>query len=217
MILTDNAVEQMVKTYLSLPRRVNGLHIPRKRRDEMEQSFPALLDGLEEFASDKLDGIDLGNIEWYHRLRNELYHQGFGLTVSRDQVEVYVELAHVLFKNLFGFELPGAVSPAADRLGYFLSLWNRLEIALIELAQTHSLTGHRHPNLIAAAQFLEDGAILPPDDIEFIDEARRIRNNVVHGQAAHREALTQPLIDRLETLVDIVEEIEGIEPDEGAV
>jgi hypothetical protein len=67
------------------------------------ENFPMLLDALEKYAASKLDGIDLGEIEWYHRLRNQLYHQGNGLTVERDKVEVYAELANVLFTNLFGF------------------------------------------------------------------------------------------------------------------
>jgi len=83
MISIDNAVELMIKTYLGLPKRITGLSIPRKEYNDIAESFPALLDGLEKHAPDKLDGIDLGTIEWYHRLRNELYHQGNGLTVER--------------------------------------------------------------------------------------------------------------------------------------
>ena len=84
LIAIDNAVELSVKTYLSLPKRLTGLSIPRKRLEEISESFPSLLDALEEFASDKLEGVDLGSIEWYHRLRNQLYHQGYGLSVERD-------------------------------------------------------------------------------------------------------------------------------------
>jgi hypothetical protein len=100
MIAIDNAVELTIKTYLGLPKRITKLQIPRKDFNEIAGSFPALLDALERYASDKIRGIDLGEIEWYHRLRNELYHQGNGLTVERQKVEVYAELASVLFKNL---------------------------------------------------------------------------------------------------------------------
>ena len=102
MILIDNAVEQAMKTYLSLPKRVSGITISRRQLSELMESFPGLLDAIEQYASDKLTGIDLGAIEWYHRLRNELYHQGFGLTVERNKVEVYAELAQLLYQNLFG-------------------------------------------------------------------------------------------------------------------
>lgn len=74
MISIDNAVELMVKTYLGLPKRVTGLLISRREFQEIQEAFPSLLDALEKYAADKLTGIDLGEIEWYHRLRNQLYH-----------------------------------------------------------------------------------------------------------------------------------------------
>lgn len=42
MIAIDNAVELTIKTYLGLPKRVTGLHIPRKEYQEISESFPAL-------------------------------------------------------------------------------------------------------------------------------------------------------------------------------
>lgn len=69
MISIDNAVELMVKIYLGLPQRVTSLKISRKEYQEFSESFPLLQDALQKYASDKLDGIDLGEIEWYHRLR----------------------------------------------------------------------------------------------------------------------------------------------------
>ena len=78
MIIIDNSVELMIKTFLGLPKRVTRLEISRRDLPEVPESFPALLDALERFASDKLNGIELGEIEWYHRLRNQLYHQGNG-------------------------------------------------------------------------------------------------------------------------------------------
>ena len=89
MISIDNSVELMVKTYLGLPQRINQLKIPRREYQEICESFPSLLDALEKYASDKIAGINLGEIEWYHRLRNELYHQGNGLTVEKNNVTVY--------------------------------------------------------------------------------------------------------------------------------
>src|SRR5688572_30044400 len=92
IISIDNAVELMIKTYLNLPSRITGLKISRKDYAEFSESFPRLLDALEANAAKTLEGIDLGEVEWYHRLRNELYHQGNGLTVERRKVEVYAEL-----------------------------------------------------------------------------------------------------------------------------
>lgn len=63
MISIDNAVELMVKTFLGLPKRVTGIAIARREYQEFSESFPRLLDALEQYAPDKLDGIDLGIIE----------------------------------------------------------------------------------------------------------------------------------------------------------
>jgi hypothetical protein len=58
MISIDNAIELMIKIYLGLPQRVTGLKISRKDYQEFSESFPLLLDALQKYASDKLDGID---------------------------------------------------------------------------------------------------------------------------------------------------------------
>lgn len=201
MIAIDNAVELTIKTYLGLPKRVTGLHIPRKELAEMWESFPALLDGLERYASEKLAGIDLGEIEWYHRLRNELYHQGNGLTVERDKVDVYAQLANVLFKNLFGFEL---VHPAAGRerlLGEFLEAWIDLERGLVSMAQDHSPTGAHGINLMQAARFLRGTDLVTLEDIREFERLQQLRNKVVHG-GADPDILTREVVNRVKALRD---------------
>lgn len=79
MICIGNSVELMIKTYLRLPKRVVNIQgIGRNRYDEIIQSFPKLLDALEEFCPERTCGIALGDIEWFHRLRTELYHNRIG-------------------------------------------------------------------------------------------------------------------------------------------
>jgi hypothetical protein len=127
MLSIDNAVELMIKTYLGLPKRITDLDIPRRDLQEIAESFPRMLAALERYAADKLAGIDLAEMEWYHRLRNELYHQGNGLTVERNKVEVYAELARILFRNLFGYDLEIEKDQSQGTLGDFISAWARLE------------------------------------------------------------------------------------------
>ena len=67
MIAIDNSVELIIKTYLGLPKRITGLTISRKEYREFSENFPTLLDALEVHAKEKISGIDLGEIEWYHR------------------------------------------------------------------------------------------------------------------------------------------------------
>jgi hypothetical protein len=203
MILLDNAVEQAIKTFLSLPRRVTGTTISRKRIAEIGESFPMLLDALEEFAPERVRDLDLGAVEWYHRLRNELYHQGFGLTVEREKVEVYSELAQVIYRSLFGVEIPIDPSVEVERLGKFIELWNRLEKALQVAASYHVI--ERPSRLRGSMRVLRSADLIQGADAKEIDEFRRIRNQVVHGQSGYKELLTEKRLQRLGGLVKEVE------------
>lgn len=203
MICIDNAVELMIKTYLGLPKRISGLSIPRKEYQEMSESFPTLLDGLEKHAPDKLDGIDLGTIEWYHRLRNELYHQGNGLTVERDKIEIYAEISNLLFKNLFGERLVGHVTPDTELLGEFMAAWVSLEAGLRAWAVRHSMTGQVGGGLIDVMRFLRTASILDEEAADELARLRHIRNEVVHGAGDHRDLLTPDIVARLKHYAEI--------------
>jgi hypothetical protein len=198
MISIDNSVELMVKTFLGLPKRVTGLQIGRERFREISESFPKLLDALEEHAADKLAGVDLGIIEWYHRLRNELYHQGNGLTVERDKVEVYAELAKLLFKNLFGFDLPVKDKQSMEALGTFMAAWSRIERAAAEISTrrgfNHGTARSMMP--LQLVRLLKENSLINDRMMHELDELRRIRNEVVHGVADHKTAVTADLIER---------------------
>jgi hypothetical protein len=193
MISVDNAVELMIKTYLGLPRRITGLSITRREYGDFAQSFPRLLDALETHASEKLDGIDLGEIEWYHRLRNELYHQGNGLTVERDKVEVYAELANLLFENLFGFRLIEREDDRSKMLGDFMAGWIAFERVLASYSVGAAIP--RVP-LDALRRLVADG-VISASEFEEINHIRQVRNQVVHGMADHKSAITLELIGRL--------------------
>jgi hypothetical protein len=101
MLSIDNSVELMIKTFLGLPERVTGIHLARKQYEEVSESFPRLLDAIHEHAPDKVRDYNLSEIEWYHRLRNELYHQGNGLTVERQKVVAHAEIARGLISSAF--------------------------------------------------------------------------------------------------------------------
>lgn len=197
MIAIDNAVELMVKTYLGLPKRVTGLQISRKEFQDVAESFPGLLDALEKHAPSKLDGIDLGTIEWYHRLRNELYHQGNGLTVEREKVEIYAELANVLFHNLFDEELVDHRSARTELLGEFLAAWVELERGLRDLASRHSLLGAVPSGMLDVMKQLQGAGIIEPREISEINELRKARNEISHGHGGWEHSLNTETLERL--------------------
>ncbi|NHQ94291.1 hypothetical protein [Janthinobacterium lividum] len=205
MISIDNAVELMVKTFLGLPKRLSGLTITRREYAEFSESFPALLDALERHASDKLTGIDLGTIEWYHRLRNQLYHQGNGLTVERDKIEIYAEVANVLFLNLFGSRLVERISEQPDLLGPFIEAWVKLERGLAALSKREiarmALQAAEPRNVHQAATLLRSTNLFSDTDITTINNFRRIRNDVLHSSADHRTLITQDIVNQLRAFV----------------
>jgi hypothetical protein len=198
MICIDNAVELTIKTYLGLPGRITGLKISRSEYQEFSEVFPKLLDALEKHASDKLGGVDLGEIEWYHRLRNQLYHQGNGLTVERDKVEVYAELANVLFANLFGFRL---VEPKKDEtalLGEFMQAWVSFEKAISEAALSLKIDTRGRPAMpLQMVEALARDGFMSRVEATEINQLRRIRNEVVHGASNYRDALKPEMVERL--------------------
>lgn len=170
VILVDNAVELTMSVYLGLPRRTNGLSLQRKQIEEMTFNFSKLLEGLETHAPEALDGINLGIVEWYHRLRNQLYHEGNGLTVETRKAEAYLGIAVALHQRLFGE--PWDSQPSESSIGEFLVAW----------AQLHS------PELLGDDELRRggDGVVQMPAFLEASERneyryLKNIRNQTVHG------------------------------------
>lgn len=201
MISIDNAVELMIKTYLGLPKRVTGLNISRSEYQEFAENFTKLLDALEKYANAKLDGVDLGEIEWFHRLRNQLYHQGNGLTVERDKVEVYAELSNVLFKNLFGFRLVEPESSDAALLGEFMQAWVNFEKLLADVASMPQFEDTRTSGRVVMSMrtidMLQKEGYLSPVQLDEITKIRNIRNKIVHGAVNYKDVIEPETIKRL--------------------
>lgn len=175
MISIDNAVELIIKSYLSLPKRARGSKGPtRKEMTDAENSFPTLLDILEKYDSIKLVGIELADIEWYHRIRNQLYHSGSGITVESTKVETYFEIASNLFENLFGFTLNLDLSKHHKSLFVdFLNLWIYFEKEFRrQLPPKQSLAYYWK------REYLDS---INPELVELYNNVSSFRNNIVQG------------------------------------
>ena len=202
MISIDNSVELMIKTYLGLPKRITKIEgITRKKYEEITSTFPNLLDGIEEFASDKLNGIELGDIEWFHRLRNQLYHDGNGITVEKEKVEAYAEIAKILFDNLFGIEIEesGNENLRHSLVGEFIKEWTNIE----KLSQPKDKTKRILP-LQRFSEMAEKGE-LTKYQIQKLDEIRRFRNNLVHGMTSPTESELKNALIELKEIIKTVE------------
>jgi hypothetical protein len=190
LISIDNAVELMIKTNLGQPARALGIHIPRRRLDEISESFPALIDALEEFAKDRLGTIDLSDIEWFHRVRNQLYHGGNGLTVEKQKVVVYAELAEELFNNLF--QLPPSEQAQPDTAAVFLQKMSELQQIGDKLAEQDGIThgmGYQLSYLALNKRFPGYEAV------------RSFRNNLVHSASRQSEPELRQHLAKVEELI----------------
>lgn len=203
MISIDNAVELAVKTYLGLPKRARGTDGPsRSKLEAASESFPALLDLLDQYATDRLTGIDLGDIEWYHRLRNQLYHSGNGITVDRPRVEAYYQVASALFESLFDAKVEVDDSDAIKtRTGEFLQLWSVFEYGLRVL-----FADQERPAYDTQREYLES---VSPEAAQLSESLMLFRNNLVHSLDVPSTEKFDTRIDQLRRLLKILNIVIG--------
>lgn len=208
MISIDNAVELAIKTYLGLPKRVRGSDGPsRQQLQAATNSFPNLLDLLEEYGEDKLDGVELGDIEVYHRLRNQLYHDGNGVTVDSDHVDGYLQIARILLSNLLGVvtdnDTDKQISANPTTLvGQLVERWGTLEREARALAAKYL---SKEKTLRRPVTSIIDGLVAKNIvDGGFRSRLNRIaqaRNEIVHGMSVPSAEELGPIVDELEALL----------------
>ena len=201
MVSVDNAVELTVKTYLGLPKRACvGSRPSRKQLQDASESFPALLDLLEQHASDRLVGVSLDDIEWYHRIRNQLYHSGNGITVEKSKVETYLELAMSLFQSLF--DAPPELSHAGavrTKTGEFLEAWVHLERQL-----RSRLPEKNGPAYYWKRDFLK---LLKPEAEALYSSVAQFRNELVHGHPEPSVAELTENTQRVKNLLTMLKDL----------
>jgi uncharacterized protein YutE (UPF0331/DUF86 family) len=193
-ISIDNAVELTIQTFLSLPRRVKGFEGPSRKELESANYFPDLLDMLEKYGGDRITGIELGDIEWYHRLRNSLYHEGNGITVDPDKVDAYFQIANLLFKKIFDLpEKEEYGQNAISLLGVFILKWAFLENRIYQLAEKNLPRFNRGTrSVISFFDGLIAKGIVDTQYRETLNELIYVRNSVVHsGKATEPEKLRE--------------------------
>lgn len=176
-ISIDNSVETSIRTFLSLPEKISGVKFQRREVEEAGNSFPKMVDLLFSKARPKLTGLDDGDIEHYHRIRNQLYHNGTGLGVDRRYLDAYRQIAAVLLNNLFGVKTnPKSSETTLENL---ILLFNEVETLIRKALDDSGIeTGHTFKWEIAMRE-----GILKIEDINQLTELRTIRNNQVHSTA----------------------------------
>jgi len=203
MISIDNAIELAIRTFLGLPKRIRGSGGPSRKELESAIGFPELLYLLEKHGQDRLSGVELGDIEWYHRLRNALYHDGNGVTVDPDKVDAYHQIARLLFQNLFDASIdPPAELSATTLLGEFIIKWATLEIRLKNLAMKYLPKYNRgYRSAVSYYDGLIAKSIIPSTNRAQLEELTSIRNSVVHAPTVPEASEIRRYIESLDILI----------------
>lgn len=181
-ISIDNAVETLIRTYLSLPKSKSGVKISRKDLEEADTIFPKLVALLFENASEKLIGIDDADIEHYHRIRNKLYHDGTGLSVDDQYLRAYRGIANVLLENLFEVSVEVKTEEALT-LEYLIVNFNKIEKIVKQKLEEHGLFG-----TYKWEESFSKG-IFTPDIVQSLTELRMARNRLVHSDSIDKNGL----------------------------
>ena len=101
--------------FLSLPDGLAPAKIKYfERRKFSEGNFHDLTRGLETACAIPIAPTDLHYVKYYHAKRNQLYHQGSGITVAAGDVERYMRVAASLLNQLLGVGQEGAPTSAGD-------------------------------------------------------------------------------------------------------
>lgn len=105
-LLLDVGVETLFKTFLQLPEEVTKTKVSFSERTKAsEGNFHELIQGIKKAAGNRLSNIDLTHIQFYHDLRNKLYHQGNGITIPTEKANGYALLAVECLKSLLDVDL----------------------------------------------------------------------------------------------------------------
>jgi len=203
LISIDNAVELGIKTFLGLPERVRGTKGPtRKELLNAGASFPDLLDLLETFGSDHLAGVDLGDVEVYHRLRNTLYHEGNGVTVDAKHVDGYFQVAIILLYSLLDLEITGQEMPSLKTsIGDLIVSWGRLEAKLRFQGRCLSKEKTIKGSIVSIVDGLISKGILDGQFRSKLEPIHRLRNSIVHGVSVPDDSEVRQVVRQLQDLI----------------
>jgi hypothetical protein len=181
-----------------MPASKSAIKVSQRERNEAENSFPKNLALLFEHAGTRLPGIDEGDIEHYHRIRNKLYHDGTGLSVDQQYLDAYRSIAAILLQNLFGVAITPAESdqPTLERL---ILNWNGLEQTVRRQLDS---AGVDH-GLTYKWEAAQRAGILSSGQLRRLTELRMARNKLVHSETLDPEEIafwatrSQQLLDEL--------------------
>lgn len=199
MISIDNAVEAIIKIFITLNRRT--IRISYKTYKDGTRKFPAMLDLLLNHCPEKISADELDAIEMFHMIRNNLYHQGTGINVDREIVERYSVVAGELISRLFDVEMGKdfeieSVSDISSLYNEFLLIWRDIEVNLKNFALTKELIPKipRPLTIKNILIILLRNELIDEDLANEISNISSFRNNIVHNRRNYATEKMKDLI-----------------------
>ena len=186
IISIDNSVELSIKLYLSKNRR--SLNLGRKEFQQSKRYFPQLLDIFGKKNRINISNEDLDAIEYYHSIRNNLYHEGAGISVQESMVKAYYALAYDLISKLFSLN---EITKPNVRISYykiddsedfteFYSFYNFVESALRYSIENHKNLKLERVSFIELVKIAQDIGIISNEEYEILLKVLKRRNDIAH-------------------------------------
>ncbi|MDO9069613.1 MAG: hypothetical protein Q7W05_14320, partial [Deltaproteobacteria bacterium] len=170
-------------------------------------------DLFEKHAKSKINGIDLGDIDWFHRLRNTLYHDGNGITVEPEKVDSYLQIARVLFDSLFDTTSAiGSLEPTSTLaeetfesprtlLGKYTLQWTLLEIDLRYLALQY-IPNHLQFSFLDRCAALEAKGIISKNMYNKVKSLYAQHSDVIRGEKIPSSTKIKEMVDTINLLLE---------------
>jgi len=120
-LLLDVGVETLLRSYLTMPNTKAKMNFAKRdeaakgtiEKDNIagkkitlssfdELSFHNLILAVKQAAEDTVDTSDLEKTEYFHNIRNKIYHLGDGIVPTKENFEEYLKLGDSLLRILLG-------------------------------------------------------------------------------------------------------------------
>ncbi len=106
LICVDNSVEIILREYLGQPASAFTNKAPDyKELKASVNSFFKLVELSKKHKPSGMKSNDIDVVLRYHEIRNLMYHNGAGLSVTQGTVEQYIKIAQNLVKGLFSKDI----------------------------------------------------------------------------------------------------------------
>jgi len=211
MISVDVAVESMIKSYLTMPATERGTkHVSRDEYQKITKSFHSLVLGLVEHVPDnKRYKEEISDIEWYHTIRNELYHSGIDVTVDKKKVETYLEIAKNLFSDLFKVKIDDYIEvTTSTAIGDFFITWREVMPQLERLANLLHLRSSVRDVRYMTIPRLVARKLVSNSLQDELKEVRMFRNEMTHGRSTPSQNEIKKKIFQLNKILQELKKVE---------